>query len=114
MVVNALLGVASLAALIVGLPTMHPYLLVAGGLGLTNAVRAARPKQQPWLRTHVEAMLGGCTAATTAFTVQTVTRLSPESLAAGLAWTGPVALGMFATAVWTRRLRTRKMVPHVG
>lgn len=112
--INVALGMASVGALIVGLPTMHPYLLVAGGLGLVNAIRSARPKPQPWLRTHIEAMLGGCTAATTAFTVQTVTRLSPESLVAALAWTVPVALGMFATAVWTRRLRTRKMVLDAG
>ena len=113
--INALLAAASLGALVLGIPSMHPYLLVAGGLGLVNAVRASRDEpQSSWLRTHVQAMLGGCTAATTAFTVQTVSRLSPESLVAALAWTVPVALGMFATAVWTRRLRTRKMVLDAG
>lgn len=108
--INALLAAASVGALAMGIPSMHPYLLVAGGLGVTNALRAGRGDAQPWLRTHVQAMLGGCTAATTAFTVQTVSRLSPESLVAGLAWTVPVALGMLGTAVWTRRLRTRKIV----
>ena len=112
--INAALGLASVSALVAGLPTTNVYLLVAGGLGLANALRSARPKTQPWLRTHIEAMLGGCTAATTAFTVQTVTRLSPESIVAALAWTVPVALGMFATAAWTRRLRTRKMVLDAG
>lgn len=106
------LGVASLAALSVCAAQFDPFLAVGGGLGLVNAVRSLRSSASatPWLQTHIQAMLGGCTVATTAFTVQLSSRITTESVAMTLAWTVPVALGMLASSVWTRKLRARKMV----
>lgn len=110
--ISTVLGLVALAALGVCITDFDPFLAVGGGLGLINAVRSLRPSRVPipWLRTHIQAMLGGCTAATTAFTVQLSSRLTTESIAMAFAWTVPVALGMIASSVWTRKLRTRKMV----
>lgn len=115
-VLSIALGIASLAALSVCATRFDPFLAVAGGLGLINAVRSLRPSSSatPWLQTHIQAMLGGCTVATTAFTVQLSSRVTTESVAMTLAWTVPVALGMLASSVWTRKLRARKMVLDAG
>lgn len=114
--ISWVLGLAAVAALVVCAAGFDPFLLVAGSLGLVNAVRSLRPSRQaaPWLRTHIQAMLGGCTAATTAFTVQLSSRLTTGTIAMTLAWTVPVVLGVLATSVWTRKLRARKMVPDAA
>lgn len=110
--ISWLLAACSAVALFRVVSGFDVFLLVGGSLGLLNAARCLRPNRNPtpWLQTHVEAMLGGCTAATTAFVVQTSARISAGGLWRGLAWTVPVALGVFASAMWTRRLRNRKMV----
>lgn len=54
---------------------------------------------------HLQAMLGGATAAVTAFSALTLRRWLPEADAFGLLfWLLPVALGVIGTTVWTRRL----------
>ncbi|MGH1342652.1 MAG: hypothetical protein ACRBN8_13920 [Nannocystales bacterium] len=110
--ISVLLGLAGVAALVACITGFDPFLAIGGGLGLTNAVRSLRPSRTapPWLRTHIQAMLGGCTAATTAFTVQLSSRLTTGAVAMTLAWTIPVALGIVATSMWTRKLHARKMV----
>ncbi len=109
-VVTALLGGAAVLALVRGLPTMDPFLLVGAGLGGVNAWAGLRPRRdKSWLRIHIEAMLGACTVATTAFVVQMTGRITTGAVASALAWTLPVVLGMGLTALWTRRLQQRKM-----
>lgn len=52
---------------------------------------------------HLEAMLGAATVATTAFTVQFVSRIDAASEFSLWAWMAPVGAGMLATIVWRRR-----------
>ncbi|MEM1249577.1 MAG: hypothetical protein AAGK22_24590, partial [Acidobacteriota bacterium] len=108
-VVTALLAIGSIFALVRGLPSMDPFLLVAAGMGTMNASSGWRTTSKSWLRLHIEAMLGACTVATTAFVVQMTSRISTDVVASALAWTLPVALGMGLTALWTRPLRQRKL-----
>lgn len=110
-VVSVALAITALFALAGLRHGFDAFLAFGGTLGLVNAIRSLRPERTrtPWLRIHVQAMLGACTAATTAFVVQTSAHVSSNTWVGALAWTVPVALGVFGSAMWTRRLRTRKM-----
>jgi len=108
------LGIASLPVLGVGLTDGNLLFLAFGALAFLNAVTPWRAhKTKTWLRTHMESMLGGCTAATTAFAAQTAGRITTSGLMQGLVWGLPVLLGLGATAFWTRRLRARR-IPVAG
>lgn len=107
------LGVVLLA---VGVAWGQPLFMAFGGLGLVSGVsdlrflRRVDAQQQPgaWLRRHLQAMLGGATAATTAFSVQVVGRMLDD---AGfgewmlVAWLLPVGLGTGLSVWWSRRVR---------
>ncbi|MEM7678442.1 MAG: hypothetical protein AAF449_20825, partial [Myxococcota bacterium] len=55
---------------------------------------------------HLNAMLGGATAAATAFTVQVVSRLTDIAVLKIAMWVGPAVLGIGTAAWFARRLRT--------
>ncbi len=100
--------------LLVGAVEFEPLLLGFGAFGVFGGIsdlrfyREAHKERSAWVIRHVQAMLGGATAATTAFTVQAVGRALSE---AGhgqwmmVAWGVPVAAGMLLSHRWTRRLR---------
>jgi hypothetical protein len=100
--------------LVGGLAWGQPVFGAFGVLGVVTGVSDLRffrhGKNEPgaWLRRHLQAMLGGATAATTAFTVQVVGRMLDD---AGFgqwmvaAWLVPVALGTGASVWWSRRVR---------
>jgi len=57
---------------------------------------------------HLQAMIGGATAALTAFSALTLRRYVPDAEAFGLAfWLVPVAMGVTASIVWSRRADPR-------
>ncbi len=106
--VTLVLGCASAAALWMGLANGNVLTLIFSGLGLLNALSPwRRSAAKSWLRVHIEAMLGACTVATTAFAVQVMGRLSVSPLVIALSWAAPVVLGMVVTALWTRRISER-------
>jgi len=102
------------ALLVGGLSWRQPVFAAFGVLGLVTGVSDLRffrsKKSEPgaWLRRHLQAMLGGATAATTAFTVQVVGRMLDD---AGFghwmvaAWLLPVAAGTGLSVWWSRRVR---------
>lgn len=66
-----------------------------------------------WLLRHIQAMLGGATAATTAFTVQFVGRTLGESGHGQwllVTWALPPVIGMLVTRLWCSRVR-RSLTP---
>lgn len=83
---------------------------VVGGVGdLRFYARKDRPKNT-WLLRHLQAMLGGATAATTAFTVQAVGRVLSESGNGQwlmLAWGLPPVLGTLLAYRWSRRVANK-------
>jgi hypothetical protein len=115
----ATLGLA-VVLLAVGLADFQPLFLAFGVLGVLGGAsdlrfyRRAQPERGAWLLRHLQAMLGGATAATTAFTVQVVGRMLDDN---GLddwmlvAWGLPAALGTLLSVWWTRRMR-RQLGPR--
>ncbi|MEM6992731.1 MAG: hypothetical protein AAF721_19610 [Myxococcota bacterium] len=84
-------------------------LLAAFGILFTvDTVSGLRRPRPPIGRTvivaHVDSMLGAATVATTAFTVQIVSRIDAAQQFSLMVWMVPVALGFGATAWWKRRL----------
>src|SRR5690606_30320687 len=83
-----LLGLAAVL-LAVGLDQGQPLLIAFGGLGIVSSVsdlrfyRRSEHERGAWLLRHLQAMLGGATAATTAFAVQVVGRTLADSALAG-------------------------------
>ncbi len=112
-------GALGALALLVGLAEPEPLLMGFGVLGLVGAFsdlrfyRRMKHERGTWLLRHVQAMLGGATAATTAFTVQIVDgvlRNAGYGEWSYAAWAVPVMLGTSASVLWSRRLR-RSMAP---
>lgn len=105
--------VAGIALLAVGLPTLNPVFLGFGVLAVVGAAgdlrfyrQTTRPKNA-WLLRHLQAMLGGATAATTAFAVQVVGRTLAETGNDAwmlIAWGLPPALGIVVTRAWSQRV----------
>lgn len=98
--------------LIVGLSAVQPLFIAFGLLAIISAIEDARCVRRPptepkaWLIRHLQAMLGGATAAITAFSALTLRRYMPESSGFEIGyWLIPVALGTTATIVWTRKVR---------
>lgn len=101
--------------LVVGALELNPVLIGFGILGVVSGVSDIRfyrrevHERGAWLYRHLQAMLGGATAATTAFAVQFVGRaLTDGGFSSGwllVAWGAPPALGILATHLWTRRVR---------
>lgn len=98
--------------LLAGVAWRAPIFAAFGGLGVVGGVadlrfyRVGRADAQVWLRRHLQAMLGGATAATTAFAVQVVGRMLGETFGAWMlaVWLLPVALGSGLSVWWTRRV----------
>lgn len=106
--------VLSAALLYVGGTRFEPLLFGFAVLGVVSSVsdlrffRRAHPPRVEWIVRHLQAMLGGATAAVTAFVVQAVGRMLVESGFGGLmlvAWAVPVVLGTWVSHRWTRRVR---------
>lgn len=110
--------------LVVGTLDFNPVLLGFGVLGTFGGIsdlrfhRRETHERGAWLFRHLQAMLGGATAATTAFTVQFVGRaLTEGGYGSGwllAAWGLPPALGILATHLWTRRVRRDGSSPRPG
>jgi hypothetical protein len=107
---------AGLAAVLlaVGVADGEPLFMAFGGLGLVSGIselrfyRRAQPERGAWLLRHLQAMLGGATAATTAFTVQVVGRMLDEGGFGEwmlVAWGLPSVLGTVLNVWWSRRTR---------
>lgn len=99
--------VTLLSAVVAGLGGWQgePLLIGFGLLGLYNGVTGLRPKKaRPWITSHLDAMLGCATVATTAFTVQLFPRLGLGNRFNLVAWLAPLALGHVAAWWWTRRV----------
>jgi hypothetical protein len=101
----AILGAASLGLGAYGLAQGKVLFIAFSGLGLLNAAGSLRywlrPPVSPmhWWFEHMNGMLTGCIAATTAFLVVSGGRLGIWPL---VAWLAPAALGGTAIAVWSR------------
>ena len=84
-------------------------LMAFGGLFTVAAIgdvrRPAVSHDKTVLVAHVEAMLGAATVATTAFTVQMVSRIGGASAFSLTVWMVPVGLGMLATWIWRGRVQ---------
>lgn len=114
--------------LALGVAQGQPLFIGFGGLGLVSGASnlrflgRARELQGQWLQRHLQAMLGGATAATTAFTVQVVGRMIDDG---GLgkwvlgelmlvAWMVPVGLGTGLSVWWSRRVPPRPGSRYTG
>lgn len=78
------------------------------GFGILKAIRGGRPERTPWIHEHLEAMLGAGIAYHTAFVVFGASRLFDIGLTGPMAvvpWVLPAAIGIPATAIWTRKYR---------
>ena len=114
------------ATVVVGVPllwqglSMQQPLFIAfgalalfGGLGDARFVLRSAHEPRAWLIRHLQSMLGGATAALTAFSAFTLRRyFGAEQGFAIAAWIVPVVLGMGASILWTRRYQARK--PEAG
>lgn len=98
----------------VGLSKLDPIFIGFGALGVYGGLtdlrfyRRAEFGPGTWVLRHLQAMIGGATAAVTAFTVQGLGRTLERSGHGEwllVAWTVPVVLGMLASHLWTRRMR---------
>ena len=88
---------------------LSPIGLISGK-EILNAIRSGRPGSKAWLYEHLGAMLGAGIAFHTAFAVFGSTRLFEWSLQGWVAvvpWVLPAAIGIPATAIWTRHYRRR-------
>jgi uncharacterized membrane protein len=106
----AILGVASLGLGAYGLAQSEILFVAFSGLGLLNAGGSLRywlrPPTSPmhWWFEHMNSMLTGCIAATTAFLVVSGGRIGIWPL---VAWLAPAAIGGPAIALWTNDYRRR-------
>ena len=83
---------------------------IATGFGNLRYLRSARPGEREWLFEHLGAMLGAGIAFHTAFAVFGATRLFDIGLTGWVAvipWVLPAAIGIPATALWTRHYRRK-------
>ena len=102
------LAAASLGLGAYGLAQSKVLFVAFSGLGLLNSAGSLRywlrPPSSPmhWWFEHMNGMLTGCIAATTAFLVIGGGRMGILPL---VAWLGPAAIGGPAIALWTRYYR---------
>lgn len=80
------------------------------GFGNLRYMRSAAPSPREWMYEHLGAMLGAGIAFHTAFAVFGASRLFELGLSGWLQvipWVLPAAVGIPATAIWTRHYRRR-------
>ena len=100
--------------LTVGIMYQQIVFMIFGAFGIYSAVtdlwtiNAERPTGKERIIEHLKAMLGGATAAFTAFTVQVAGRMTDSAGLSVVLWIGPLVLGLLTTQVFTRRLRRMK------
>jgi len=100
----AILGVASVGLGAYGLAQGKVLFVAFSALGLLNAAGSLRywlrapASPMHWWFEHMNGMLTGCIAATTAFLVVSGDRIGIAGL---VAWLAPAALGAPAIALWT-------------
>jgi uncharacterized membrane protein len=106
----AILGVASVGLGAYGLAQGKVLFVAFSGLGLLNAAGSLRywlrapSSPMHWWFEHMNGMLTGCIAATTAFLVISGGRIGIWPL---VAWLAPAAIGGTAIALWTRYYQRR-------
>jgi uncharacterized membrane protein len=104
------LGAASVTLGVYGLWRHQTVFIAFGGLGLLNAAGTLRywlrPPASPmhWWFEHMNGMLTGCVAATTAFLVIGGSRLGIWPI---VAWLAPAAIGAPGIALWSAYYRRR-------
>lgn len=82
------------------------------GLGDAHFVLRGRHQPKAWLVRHLQSMLGGATAALTAFSALTLRNyLGTDHAFAASAWLVPIVLGVGASWAWTRHYQRRPR-PH--
>lgn len=80
------------------------------GLGILRYMRSAPPSAREWWYEHMGAMLGAGIAFHTAFAVFGINQMFEINLAGWVAvipWVAPAAIGVPATAIWTRYYRRK-------
>lgn len=98
------LGLAQSQMLFVGFGALALW----GGLDDARFVRQPPTAKGTWLIRHLQSMLGGATAALTAFCVLALRRYLADYAAFELwFWFVPVTLGLGASVAWTRVYRRR-------
>lgn len=100
----------TLLGLVRGQPLFIAFggLCLWGGWGDMKFVRNPPDARGAWLLRHLQSMLGGATAALTAFCVLGLRRVWPELHDFALVfWIVPVVLGMAGSIAWTRVYRAR-------
>lgn len=83
---------------------------LATGSGMLRYMRGGEPSPRGWMYEHLGAMLGAGIAFHTAFAVFGATRLFDIGLTGWVAvipWILPAAVGIPATAIWTRHYRNK-------
>jgi uncharacterized membrane protein len=104
------LGAASVTLAVYGVSRHQIVFIAFGGLGLLNAAGSLRywlrPPASPmhWWFEHMNGMLTGCVAATTAFLVIGGSRLEIWPI---VAWLAPAAIGAPGIALWSAYYRRR-------
>lgn len=102
------LGLRSQSALFIAFGA----LALVGGLADGHFVLWGCHKPKAWLIRHLQSMLGGATAAITAFSALTLRRYLGGGAGFALAaWLVPVVLGTGASIIWTR-VYERKLRPR--
>ncbi|EDM77477.1 hypothetical protein PPSIR1_24874 [Plesiocystis pacifica SIR-1] len=78
-------------------------LAFSGGLGDARAIWRSSTENKAWIIRHLQAMLGGATAALTAFSAFTLRSYASSEHAFDIAfWLLPVVAGVVASVGWTR------------
>ncbi|NVB40663.1 hypothetical protein G6O69_22685 [Pseudenhygromyxa sp. WMMC2535] len=100
--------------LVMGARAGATLFIAFGALALVNGIADARFVLRPpqgraaWIIRHIQSMIGGATAALTAFSALTLRRyIDAEGSFSLLFWLVPVALGVLGSVAWTRSWRRR-------
>ena len=111
--------VVGVVVLVIGLKIDQLVFTIFGAIAAASAAndlrtlagsrQAAKPGGRERVVRHLQAMLGGATAAATAFTVQVGSRLVDTDVGSLAMWTAPILLGMGTSYLFTRSLRGKRV-----
>lgn len=111
---SASITVVGLIVLVIGLRIDQLVFTIFGAIAAVSAandlrmIRKARPTGRERVIRHLQAMLGGATAAATAFTVQVGSRLVDTDVGSLAMWTAPLLLGLGTSYAFTKSLRGKR------
>lgn len=111
---SASITVVGLIVLLIGLRVDQLVFTIFGAIAAVSAandlrmIRKARPTGRERVIRHLQAMLGGATAAATAFTVQVGSRLVDTDVGSLAMWTAPLLLGLGTSYAFTKSLRGKR------